>query len=450
MSTPRRTRSLAFAAVTLAAAACGGGPPVCALKGATSPLPEGTEPPASPSPPRSPSRLGLELAIDRAALSGRLEAAVPPRLAEESRRPIGAAGRLTYRVDRGKLAVTEKDDALVVVAPIHAEIELCKPLGVLGCPRYASCSPDARATVTVPLALDAGYRMARPRFAVDLERPCRVTGLQIDVSPIVEQRAREQAALIEDRAAASLPRIEPIAQKAWAALHTTLPTPGGCLALRPKAITQGGVRNTKSHFVMDLAVEVEPEITAKCASGAPPPKLPPLLRDGKLAEGFDLEIAAPLAQRDIAREWARALDAPLESDAGPVRLRGVRVRPVRDALRVDAQLEGAVCGHAAFLVSVAPSVDGARVIAKAVAPASGVDRAIAAAIAPALTKRLSLEPPIAPATAQAALDKLDVPLDGGARLETRGVSAAIRAVYVVPEGLDVRVAAAGRARIALR
>lgn len=446
----RRARDAALCAIALASGACGGGPPVCALSGSASPLPDGHELPASAPPPRAPSRLGLEIALDRAALTARLEAAVPPRLAEESRRPVGAAGRLTYRVDRGKLAVSEKDDALVVVAPIHAEIELCKPLGVLGCPRYASCSPDARATVTAPLGLDSAYRIARPRFAVDLERPCRVTALQIDVSPIVEARAREQAALVEDRAAASLPRIEPLARKAWSALHTTLPTPGGCLALRPKSVTQGGVRATEAHFVMDLGVEVEPTVATDCAARTAPPPLPPLRRDPKLAQGFDLELAETLAQRDAAREWARLLDAPVDSTAGPVRLRAVRVRMVRDAVRLDAQLEGAICGHAAFLVALAPSADGARIVADSVSPARGVDAAVGAALAPALAKRLVLEPPTAPSTARSALDALSVPLEGGARLEARDVTAAVRAIHVVPEGLDVRMVARGRARVTVR
>lgn len=244
----------------------------------------------SPAPPAAPSRAVAHVTVPLTQVRSELETRVPKRLAEERDRDIGVAGRLQTTVDRGPIAVAVQGETLVVRAPIHARAEACAKGRC-----YASCEPEAVATVTVPLRLGPDFGFAPSRADIAFTRGCQVKALggfvRIDVTPMIEGAARAQLRRIERDVDAQLPKLRPQVERTWRLLEEPQKLPLGCVEARASALVQGPSSGDATTLRLRFAVAATPEIRATCGPAAPPRPLPPLLQDPAMPVDDELEVA---------------------------------------------------------------------------------------------------------------------------------------------------------------
>ena len=291
-----RASSLVLVVVVASLAACGGSArketstpdarePVCSVA---------VLPPATAAPPpedAAPSRVVAHVTLPLAQIARELEARIPKRLAEERDRDIGVAGRLQITVDRGALAVTAQGESLVVRAPLRARAEACAKGRC-----YASCEPEAVATVTVPLRLTPGFAFAPSHAEIAMTRSCQVKALggllRVDVTPMVEKAARAELRRVEQEVDARLPKLRPQAERIWKELDRPMTLPAGCVEAHPEGLVQGPSTAASDAVRLRFALAARPEIRARCAPpSAPPRPLPPLAFDAALPAEAEVAVA---------------------------------------------------------------------------------------------------------------------------------------------------------------
>ncbi len=415
---------------------------------------------ASASAPSATSNLVIDAEVPFARLVRELESRVPRRLAQERDRDIGLAGSLQTTVDRGdfSVGVSAAADALIVKAPIHVEARACTT--ARGC--YASCAPEAIATVTMPLALTEAYALQRPRVSVVLVRGCRISALggllQLDLTPTLEAQIAPQARRVEQQLAEQLPDLRREIAPRWDELARPrqLPLRAGCVGLRPSALSQGRSIAGPDSVRLRFALKASPEVRPRCETPAPgdaPAPLPPLLQVASLpAEGdLELRVRTPLAA------FADAAVLSLGPAHGAVRSAIARPDP-RDRERpiaLELTLAGEVCGDVRLGVGPAWKDDGHALgyTGSRLTPAER-ERLERAGLAPdalsgALEAAARVPLRITPERARDALPAL------AAALSTADVSVAAsaetpRTGAVWPDGEDVLASAWMRARVTAR
>lgn len=255
----------------------------------------------TPAPP-PPTRAVAHLTLPFATMAGELEAKIPKRLVDEKDRDIGIAGRLEIAVDRGPLAVTAEGESLLVRAPLHARAQACAKGRC-----YASCDPEAVATVTVSLRLTPAFTFAPSHADVAITRGCVVAALggmlRIDVTPMVAEAARGELRRVEREVDARLPRLRPQAEHAWRALETPQKLPIACVQANPVGLVQGPVTSAPGAVRLRFALLASPEIRPACGPPPPPRPLPPLAFDPALPtdDDLDLLLVQPLATSALVR-----------------------------------------------------------------------------------------------------------------------------------------------------
>ncbi len=355
----------------MACAACAGSPPTprapgaqgvadaagpreCAAALAPAGDPEPLAPPVASSglddpARRPPSHVLLEVDLPFTRIARELEASVPRRVAEERGRDLGLAGSLDMTVDRGPLRVAydAASDALVVTTSLHIEARACTSRR--GC--YASCSPEAVARVSAPLALTPDYGLPRPRVAVSLVRGCKLAALgglvQVDVTPMLEQRLGPEARRVEAEIARRLPDLRPPLVARWAELSAprALPLRAGCLRVHPSGLSQGPSSASASGVRLHFSLEASPELRRACDE-PPGPKaaLPPLVAAPVATDAAEVSVGVEVPLADLER----ALTGPpaMALGAGSARVVSARVEPDGGEVRVTTALAGGVCGEA--------------------------------------------------------------------------------------------------------
>ncbi len=295
----------AILASMLLACACGGPPAPHAPEGREPVCRVAVAPSAGASGvvgPPAPSRAVAHVTIPLAQVRSQLETRVPRRLAEERDRDLGVAGRLQTTVDRGPIAVTVQGESLVVRAPVHARAEACAKGRC-----YASCEPEAVATVTVPLRLGPDFGFAPSRAEVAFTRGCQVRALggfvRIDVTPMIEGVARAELRRIERDVDAQLPKLRPQVERTWRLLEEPRKLPLGCIETKASGLVQGPSSGDATSLRMRFALAATPEVRAACGAPAPPRPLPPLLQDPSMPAEDELEVAfvSPAATTALLR-----------------------------------------------------------------------------------------------------------------------------------------------------
>lgn len=331
----RSTRARACLPFLLAAcggpAATGGGAtrePVCRV--ALVPAP-------GPATPRPTTRAVTHVVLPLAQLGRELEARVPKRIAEERDRDIGMAGRLQITVDRGPLALTVESERLLVRAPLRARVDACAKGRC-----YASCEPEAMATVAVPLRLTPDFAFPPSRAEVAITRGCQVKALggllRVDVTPMVESAARAQMRRVEQDVDARLPKLRPQAERLWRTLEAPLPLPAFCVEARPAALVQGPSTAADGVIRLRFALAASPEVRARCGAPAAARPLPPLVQDAALPAEDDLDVAlvsststGVLVRGVDCGDGVRAIASAAWADDGRgVRLEGAKVEGAGD------------------------------------------------------------------------------------------------------------------------
>ena len=389
--------------------------------------------------PRPPSHLLLEVDLPFARVARELEASVPRRVAEERGRDIGLAGSLDTTVDRGPLRVAydAASDALVVTTALHIEARACTSRR--GC--YASCAPEAIARVTAPLVLTADYGLRRPRVAVSLVRGCKLSALgglvQVDVTPMLEQRLAPEARRFEAELARRLPDLRPQVVARWAELSAprALPLRAGCVRVRPSGLAQAPSAPAPGAVRLRFLLEASPELRRACdeGPGLHAPLLPPLATVPEAPDAAEMSVGVEVPLADLER----ALTGPPPLALGPrsARVASARVEADGAEVRVTSALAGGVCGETTAHARVAWSGDTLGYVHAVVAPeerarlaSSGVP---AEALEAALEARGRVSPRLTPTLARDALPAL------AAALSTD--DADVRAVVTSARAGDVRL-----------
>ncbi len=190
-----------------------------------------------PAYPRSAVRASLDVPVS--SLQDMLSAQVPVVLAQHKDRPIGAPGRATYTVRRGRFALATDDAALTLSVPVTADISVCKPIAGL-CLRYGQCSPAFDVHVGLRTTLASDYRVPPPTAGLRATKGC-VIG--VDVTQQLEALAQAELSNISRRIAQSWPNTQDAVNAVWAELRKPLPiAPGRCLLLDADTVHYAGAR----------------------------------------------------------------------------------------------------------------------------------------------------------------------------------------------------------------
>ncbi|MBX3183083.1 MAG: DUF4403 family protein [Polyangiaceae bacterium] len=382
MSRPRVARVVRF--TRLAQAAC-----FALLAGVSGCAGKGAEPTGAPgqcavqlteeapelaaaTPWRAPeSRIGLELTADVALLRHQLERQVPRRLAQVKGQDVGAAGELSYRVDRGAFHVALDGDKLRVTTPVTAVAEVCKRLGPL-CVTYGGCQPQLMADVQVPLVANTDYSLGEAEVKVGVTRGCVVLG--VDQTGHVARAAREQQARVRRELDAARPDVRAAVSTGWRFLHTPVSLDSQiCLRVAPSAIAQARPRLTelagRSSLSTAFAVSGTVTVEQPCSDphhAGPIAPLPPLQVVKDLPRGIDLQVPLRLDWSAVQAELSRGLTGQvLKGEAGDSQIAKLEVTPTASdgapRAAVAVTLTGAVCGRAWFLAELAANPGGESV-----------------------------------------------------------------------------------------
>jgi hypothetical protein len=412
------------------------------------------------------SRVLVDVQVDTGEMLRELEQAIPRRVAERRGLDIGDAGRLSFAVDRGPFGVRFDGEELFVEVDLRGEAEVCKPLGLLGCVGYASCSPRAHASAGLRLLLGRDYRLPPSRVMIPVTQPCTVTALGLDVTGEIQQQTNRQAAAIQARIDGALPELGPAVEGLWQALGTSVPLGGGaCVRVAPREVVQTGLRQRGGVLSVGVGVGGEVVVESPCVRAVPAGPTPGPRLDPGAEPGIDLVFPAILGWPAVQLAVSRSLSAA-EFRAGSevIHVTDARVLPGPDGrLALGVVVAGRACGELWFEGS--PALRDGAVSLGSLVPAPG-QQELAHRAAPGLdlsalgagiegAVRVSL--PVDMAALPGRIERLSARLLGGEAAgplqpEIRVVMgpAAAEQALVRREGLVVLVRARGEVSVKVR
>jgi hypothetical protein len=293
------------------------------------------------------SRVALDVSVETERLSQELAERVPTTLATASRRPIGAAGLVSYTVVRGAFGFGIDRDRLIITTPIRANVEVCKPFGPF-CVTYGRCTPELLSSVSVPLMLERDFGLSKSLVSVRTTRPCKIAGF--DATPYVERAAEDQRADIQRQVDAALPDPRPSVAAAWKLLDVPLALGiAPCLRVEPRRIEQAHPAREsgriRARVVVHGLVAVEAPCRSQKRAATPPP--PPEVAE-RAPEGIALELPLRMGYEEVSAELSRSLASARPENVGRIRQAKARAGAVsgKSRLIIALTLDGAVCGDA--------------------------------------------------------------------------------------------------------
>lgn len=161
---------------------------------------EWNAPPPTPSPPPA-SHVSVWAFATETWLNEQLDRQQPRRLAREAGRSIGAPGRASYEVTRGRLRLEQRGSQILLSMPVSADISVCKPFGS-ACLRYGKCEPRFRVEASLDASMSENYDWSPPQLSLRTERKC-VIGM--DVTPRLRNEAERELQAVHRRLVASWP-----------------------------------------------------------------------------------------------------------------------------------------------------------------------------------------------------------------------------------------------------
>jgi hypothetical protein len=449
----RAAFSLSFVAIFAAIAACHRGKPSAPPGECAKTLPSSSHAvtAASAPPPISDSKIVVRASVPVEVLRTMIESQVPKRVAAESGRSIGTAGQVTYTVDRGPFSIATAGSSIVARTDLAIHASICKPIDYVGCVQYATCDPGLRVTAAVPAQLGDDWKWKGSSVSIDVTKPCLVTALDVDVTPILVAKAREQTAGVKAKIDAALPDVKADAAHGWEVAQTNVPFGSGCFALHPTAIVQGPTTIEGTDVVARFAAIAHPSVVSPCVDPPPPVPLPKLDHDAAMGDDFQMHVAVTATTAALAEAWTQQAKAST-FDAANAQLRAsaLDVHTTSRGLAIDLGLAGTTCGTAFF--DGEPKWDATRkVIAiDPLLPATGEAQRFSTnapdAIASLLRQRLSFTPP----ADDASLGKGLVDLGTLASTDDRTFDVSVaqskeEALFATPDGVELRFEIDGKA-----
>ncbi len=415
---------------------------------------------AQATPWRAPeSRIGLELTADVALLQQQLERQVPRRLAQVRGQDVGAAGELSYRVDRGAFHVALDGDKLRVTTPVTAVAEVCKRLGPM-CVTYGGCQPQLIADVQVPLVANTDYSLAEAEVKVGVTRGCVVLG--VDQTGHVARAAREQQARVKRELDSARPDVRAAVSAGWRFLHTPVSldsqlclrvAPSAIAQARPRLSEQAGRSSLSTAFAVMGTVTVEQPCSDPHHAGPIAP-LPPLEVVKELPRGIDLQVPLQLDWSAVQAELSRGLTGQvLRGDAGESQIAKLEITPTVNhgapRAAVAVTLTGAVCGRAWLLADFKADEGGESVaLARLTSLGEAPPGLNLAALATSLSQRGQVSVPLdlsaGANTLTSLVRRLTQDLPEEVRLDLALEPARVTQVVPAAEGLMIVVGVRGR------
>ena len=257
---------------------------------------------------------------------------------------VGSAGQVTYTIDRGPFSFAMVGESLVARTDLTIIASVCKPVPGLGCVQYGSCTPLARVEAGLPTQLTDQYALKVSTVNIVVTRRCLMTALDIDVTPIIESKAAEEAKKIKAKIDASLPNPQKEVAHAWELAQTSLPlAKDSCVQLHPRSLVQGPTKIVSDQLVARFAVVAEPTVDSPCGEETPPVPLPPLAHDPKLENGFVVHLPVRVAASSIEAAWQKAIVGK-SFDAGPsLTVQSLAARPSSVGFDLDLAVNGTAC-----------------------------------------------------------------------------------------------------------
>jgi len=321
-------------------------------------------PPDEPTqPPLETSRIAFSVVVPLATMRKSIEAKVPVRVAEESNRDIGTAGKLSYTVDRTPFVISVNQGRVILKSDLTAQVHVCKPLGPLGCQEYASCTPTMRFEASVPIALAPTWTVAPSTVRIDVVKGCVVTPLgmvSVDVTPTIEARLATEAKKAQARIDKSVPPFRADVEKGWEKMQGSLPVAGtSCARLNPIAILQGPAKIEDDKLIARGCIDAMPSVDTPCPEPQPKPvALPNVTQDLAIPESLVLHVPVRLSIAQLSEEWSKRVEGPLTVGEESLRIGALTVRVAREGIVIDAAVSGTTCGVLSLLA--VPSWDEKR------------------------------------------------------------------------------------------
>ena len=407
--------------------------------------------PASAAPPIADSKIVVRASVPVEALRTMIEAQVPKRVAAESGRSIGTAGQVTYTVDRGPFAISAASGAILARTDLVIHASICKPIDYVGCVQYATCDPGLRVTAAVPSQLGDDWKWKGSSVTIDVTKPCLVTALDVDVTPILVSKAREQTAGVKAKIDAALPNVHDDAAHGWEVAQTNVPFGSGCFALHPTAIAQGPTTIEGTDVVARFAAIAHPSVESPCVDPPPPSPLPKLDHDAAMGDDFQMHVAVRATTASVADAWSQQVKAsPIEAVGAQLRATALDVHTTSRGLALDLSLAGTTCGVAFFDGEPKWDADKKSVTLDPLAAATGEAQRFSSnapeAIATQLRQRLAFTPPADDGSLSKGLSDLaTLASTDDRKFEVTVAQSKEEAIFTTPEGVELRFEIDGKA-----
>ncbi len=427
-------------------------------------VPPALEPPIEWKAPES--RITAELELSTALLGRALEKEVPRRLAYVKGQSVGAAGEITYRVERSGFAVALQGERLVVSTPVTADVEVCKRLGPL-CITYGSCQPKLRADVSLPLVVDRQYRLGPSSVHVKVVQGCVLQPIGLDQSSHVYKAARQQQAKVKARIDSALPNIRGDVAQVWRLLHMPVSIDNTvCLRIEPTGVSQQKPKlrsDAKGEQLLStrLAVRGRVKVEDPCVDphqASPEAPLPAPELEDELPKDVDLEVPLFIDWSSVSAQLTRVLTTqPIRSEAGTVTIAKVESRAASRAgkskVALGLTLSGVACGESWFLAEVSQDpqrkvlvLTGVRALSPGALPEQ-LERALGAALSQRATIDLPVDLSAAPGTLEGLVKRLTTDLPPQIQLDLAVGEARVSEVVAQNEGLVPVVSVGGHAKL---
>ena len=328
-------------------------------------------PEAGLAPQASAGELWLTLDVPLSAIEREVERYVPRTLAAEEDRPIGAPGRVTYRVTRGRPKLSAKDGRLSATLPVKIDLSLCKPFGSL-CIGYGSCTPAYDVKASWDLTLNAQHELADVRLSQKVTQGCSVG---IDVTDHVTQVVKEQLRGVAEQIDERLPPLSPFVDRAIFELtRPTMLAAGQCIAFSPTEVLLAGPTTSEGRFFMGVGLSGT-MLEAECDAPPHPGRGLPVRRREQAADSPRLQLRQHVSQAALRT----ALDEAVVRASSPALGLAVRDHTMtRDGVLLELELSGSACGIAWAEVKLGVqedhlSVDAARLHQGGLLPAQAAE-----------------------------------------------------------------------------
>lgn len=291
-----------------------------------------------------------------APLQAELEAQIQSRLAE-GRFGIGPAGRVSYNVERGPIAVSVAAHQLVVETVVHAQAAACR-----GENCYASCEPEAIVTAQVPLLLRPDYGFDHAKLALRFTRGCQIRALggflTVDVTPTLGKQLEPVLARAARQIDERLDNVRQEVERAWAQLSIPRELPlGGCLVLQPQRVVQGPLTDSKTSLHPRFGILAQPELRSTCTDLPASPPLPALERNLSLPDEGPVRLGLVTPLEALSQALTSAPEIAFEQ--GKVRVNRAQLTSLGSDIMVQLTLSGDVCGELAFVATPSFAKDAA-------------------------------------------------------------------------------------------